>query len=64
MKRKIVISKAQEKSAGNKKFYFVAGLVVFFSLMIAACGHKGDPHPPVDEDAVKAPKAKAYGSGQ
>ncbi|VAX27597.1 hypothetical protein MNBD_NITROSPINAE05-764 [hydrothermal vent metagenome] len=62
MKRKIVINKAQEKSAMNKKLHFVTGLILFFSLMITACGHKGAPQPPEGEDAVKAPKSTRYGS--
>jgi hypothetical protein len=44
----------------NKKLFFVSGLILFFTLMISACGHKGDPQPPVDE--AKPPKAKAYGN--
>jgi predicted small lipoprotein YifL len=44
----------------NKYFVFITGLILFFSLLISACGHKGDPQPP--EGEVKPPKAKAYGS--
>jgi predicted small lipoprotein YifL len=62
MKRKNVSNKAKEKSAMNKKLYFFTAVILFFSLMITACGHKGDPQPPEGEDAVKAPKSKRYGS--
>jgi len=44
----------------NKKLFVITGLILFFTLMISACGHKGDPQPP--EGEAKPPKAKAYGT--
>jgi hypothetical protein len=44
----------------NKKLFVISGLILFFTLMISACGHKGDPQPP--EGEAKPPKGKAYGT--
>jgi hypothetical protein len=62
MKREFTSNQARRKPAMNKIAIVTTGLVLFFSLLISACGHKGDPHPPADEDGVKAPKSKRYGS--
>lgn len=44
----------------NKNFFALTGLILFFTLMISACGYKGDPQPPEGES--KPPKPKAYGT--
>jgi hypothetical protein len=36
----------------NKKLFFLIGLVLFLSLVISACGHKGDPQPPAPEGQI------------
>jgi hypothetical protein len=46
----------------NKKIFSLIGLVLFFSLMVLACGHKADPYPPGEDEGVKAPKTKRYGT--
>jgi len=36
----------------NKKYFFFIGVILFFSLAISACGHKGNPSPPKEMISV------------
>lgn len=36
----------------NKKYFFFLMMVLIFSLIVSACGHKGDPNPPKEMISV------------